>query len=1290
MESVFPQYGSVISSSNSNFTFDASTGNQLGVALVRYVPVNTAGERGNITYVHILVIPEPEPCVQDTCNLIPNGGFESTIVNCGGGSGITQPNLNCWVPLSSSPDLYARNCSNTSYDIPLWYYVNPPIDTWNNGANGNDHVLGLLNVSQNQGGEAIQVPLSTGLINGAEYTLRFKATIPNENNPWYPAPVNLTIGVSQEMIYSASSNLNPTPDIMPLTPNHYISQSGQWQSIDTSFIYNGPSSWSNLIIGLDDNQQTGSATQRYVYLDDIELIPTADLTTISLPTTICINQSFDLEQYVSITGGTFSGAGVTNNTFDASLAGIGVHQISYAYTMGNGCADTTETTIEVVNGIIDIQVIATTDVICLGETTVLTSSGADTYSWSPSTYLDQDTGSVVISTPINSITYTVTGIDTLGCIDSDSITIVVHDLDPICCADPDILIPDGATSSSIGPIPNGSFVHVEGLFTVNSNFNLVNVEMRMAPNAKIDILSGNTLDLHNCKLFACFEMWDGIYTNPGASIIAVKSRFEDALNAIHSLGGGHYELYNCVFNKNNIGLRVDSFNVPHTGIIEGSIFECTSNNSINSLSTLIEPMAGEKSHFGVYCINNSDITFGVIDNTQNTFDDIEVGIFTRGTHAKIYRNKFINIHQPLTYIGKDVPSIGWPVWGQDSYLLIGDDDGQSHENNFEDCTHGIFLDGKCAFEIRKNTFDNITSPNFLSQYSKAIFVRNSTPLTNPSYGIIADNEFDEFEAGIFCFKNDMDSLDIFRNKFSNFNNEIGTAVYILQNAEFPTTINSNLINPLMNQKGRYAIRVQSAVETSSQMTIERNTIKNVRHGIWTTNYKNLEIKNQHEDYNSIGNTDAGIYYYTNNLNDNFSVGIKSENCPYATIEFNQIEKSMPQPTAAMNDYLFGISVESNGMESVIKENIMTRLGKGLYFYGQPNFPLHVSCNGMYVNRTGLTFDNTYIGDQGQPNPNGIAQDNQWSLPSTSPWLGIDKDGGLLSTFYIRSNSLPFKVPDLQMDPTGAAVQSVLVLNTPYECSFGCVNPPCLLPNIEHAVKKTAPFDQLPPLEKKLVDIELFKVLRDNPSYLTMGLSSDTTFQQFVDSVENTNTGNIYRYVEKIKLGDTLGAKDEVDFMYPNFIAETNHKIVREIYWRTWLKNIEAFTPEDSAALYQVAIQKPHEGGSAVYDARVMLKLDINDLTDASTKSAIPTSFNDESIVKLNVYPNPANTYIEYALNGTNSEVHEAIILDMSGREIDVNSMDSNKLKFGNLANGMYTLRVILENGEQHSATFVVN
>lgn len=64
-------------------------------------------------------------------------------------------------------------------------------------------------------------------------------------------------------------------------------------------------------------------------------------------TTICVyNAAFNLVGE-SPAGGTFSGAGVTGNSFDPSVAGVGSFNISYTNTDGNNCSGVAMSTIVV-------------------------------------------------------------------------------------------------------------------------------------------------------------------------------------------------------------------------------------------------------------------------------------------------------------------------------------------------------------------------------------------------------------------------------------------------------------------------------------------------------------------------------------------------------------------------------------------------------------------------------------------------------------------------------------------------------------------------------------------------------------------------------------------------------------------------------------------------------------------------------------------------------------------------------------------------------------------------------
>lgn len=92
-------------------------------------------------------------------------------------------------------------------------------------------------------------------------------------------------------------------------------------------------------------------------------------------------------------------------------------------TDGNGCTDNDTLTVTVnalpvVSAGSDVQ-------ICLNSSTQLNASGAASYVWTPSTALSDDSIANPIANPLVNTTYVVTGTDSNGCVDTDTITVTI-------------------------------------------------------------------------------------------------------------------------------------------------------------------------------------------------------------------------------------------------------------------------------------------------------------------------------------------------------------------------------------------------------------------------------------------------------------------------------------------------------------------------------------------------------------------------------------------------------------------------------------------------------------------------------------------------------------------------------------------------------------------------------------------------------------------------------------------------------------------------------------------------
>ncbi len=94
-------------------------------------------------------------------------------------------------------------------------------------------------------------------------------------------------------------------------------------------------------------------------------------------------------------------------------------------TNGVGCSNTATVTVTV-GSLTTINVIASPSSICSGGTSVLTASGANTYSWSTG-----ESGMNITVTPTSTTTYTLTGINSEGCSGTATITVTVHPLPTI-------------------------------------------------------------------------------------------------------------------------------------------------------------------------------------------------------------------------------------------------------------------------------------------------------------------------------------------------------------------------------------------------------------------------------------------------------------------------------------------------------------------------------------------------------------------------------------------------------------------------------------------------------------------------------------------------------------------------------------------------------------------------------------------------------------------------------------------------------------------------------------------
>lgn len=282
---------------------------------------------------------------------------------------------------------------------------------------------------------------------------------------------NITMGQTSQVDFPSTTSWIPSASLTPVFSGNVTAPAGDsWLEItlSTPFLWDGVS---NIVVAIDENtpsysnviwrrHSTGAnrsilyyndwtnpnpsspptANARYSYVAQAQFVHepvtscsgTPSHTTISASnTTICENSDVDL---------------VLNGTdFEANL------EYTWQYDNGTGWQDFSNTTstlnfTSTITETIDVRAVTTclnsgdtdiSDVItinsaslptvlvdvtettyCSGSSVVINASGANTYSWSPSTGLNTTTGTTVNANPSANTTYTVTGTDANGCINT--------------------------------------------------------------------------------------------------------------------------------------------------------------------------------------------------------------------------------------------------------------------------------------------------------------------------------------------------------------------------------------------------------------------------------------------------------------------------------------------------------------------------------------------------------------------------------------------------------------------------------------------------------------------------------------------------------------------------------------------------------------------------------------------------------------------------------------------------------------------------------------------------------
>lgn len=248
--------------------------------------------------------------------------------------------------------------------------------------------------------------------------------------------------------------------------------------------------------------------------------------------TVCINANTSFTSAVSSNSTTVQWYFNSSPVSTATLSSLALTSVqasnsgNYYLTVTNGCgsANSNTVTLTVNNPSVTVSGLLS---VCAGQSTTLTASGAINYSWNTGS-----NSSSITATPSSNTNYTVTGVDAQGCIDTETLTVVLNALPTvsvstsnaiICTGETSTLTATGANTYSWNTTSSGSAIVVNP--TTNTVYTVTGTDANGCSNSStitqsVSLCTGITQLVNESSV--------SVFPNPFSDVITIKNTFENS------------------------------------------------------------------------------------------------------------------------------------------------------------------------------------------------------------------------------------------------------------------------------------------------------------------------------------------------------------------------------------------------------------------------------------------------------------------------------------------------------------------------------------------------------------------------------------------------------------------------------------------------------------------------------------------------------------------------------------------------------------------------------------------
>jgi hypothetical protein len=1332
---------------NAPFTYTPTSGS--GLHVLRYLPVNSLGQTGNITYIYVLVVPNYTSCNTSTCNLVRNGGFEQALAIPIGPS---QINSTCgWETANpATPDyLHAAASFTDGVSIPCNNFGYEPLAA----GSGSAHIGVFCN---NPGGynEIVYTKLSSPLLPNTAYNLTFDVSLaePNSNRVY---PLQAYFSNSPNFVSPNLSQINVSNPAMLFTTAQEFTVTNGWQQAVINFTTGSTPGLEYIAIGnltnnpgvlinaapMPTNCPLANAPVTYYFIDNIVLKTTSASGTFNLPANACSNQSISLNTLVNPTGGVFSGSFVTNfsgNYVFNSGQNIpaGSYNIAYTYTTG-GCTYTIFKQIQVgpshtVNVNSNISVICT-NLAQTSSTLVASSSTSNVvFNWQPGGF----TVNPLVVSPSVSTVYTVTG-NNAGCLSQATIAVNVNSA---CCT---------------GTIPAFNGNTINGVLSQNTSLAFNNditiapgalvylniAEYVFAPYTKITVKPGASLFIDGAHLYGCQnEMWNGIVLEDGARLFMYKTisandnLFEDAILGIdvnnhatstYTSWGSLLNISNTIFNKNFVSISIvdykrDLANYPF--LIRNCVFTSrTLTFTPSSWPNVSVTGTGLRTaNTATNGLNAPYLMQGIITNLKAPYNSQpahigvllgNVGLTNGSTYRSIQIGSTANVNEYNVF---DAHGIG--ILANTSNLLSLNNVFQNSQRyiyplptNLQFGGTGIMAGNSNDFNSSLNLTANSTNPSFGNRFynchtavnGERVFVFNCQYATIRSTQSSTNIAFGPGNTGIVLSTNRFNYL-INNNNIAN----ISTGINVLINPNTYTTTTGSGYGvyawQLLIQNNYIGSQTTTAAPVTTQYVDNAINLSSTVGGSFhvgassfgvITNTLNRVLRgvniNGMSKTNHAANTGTNVITLLNdNIFNNTQHAIKYTNNASGTVRGNTVSAVNTTNTLVTLFYAGGCT----NNPTVTCNNLSNSWQA--FEYNGPNSNVFWRGNKMQTHARGLVLNNNgIIGTQGS---SGNPSDNEWNnswASSFGTYIGASS-AAQNSPIWYRSSGGIYAPPT----PFGSVSSGFWygAPNTLYTTtgSFNCGGSPPPPPSMM-MLSTSLSFNNsnLSDEEMYIEEYSKYSNIKNEPSISSLN-------QNYISSQNNSSVDKFYQLNDLYYSGNASVAKSLNSTISTTNSVEYNYKLFYSLYDKYSSGN---FSAADDYSLQQLSALCPGINGAVIYQARALRSyinkavFTYNDNCEEikySARENTSTTVQEpkSNSLQVDLYPNPANNFVTL-VSKQETEYLTIKVIDVNGKILKSEKVQTNKFIVNlelDLQNGIYFVDIVNDKNEKTVKKLVIS